>query len=104
MPNNGSGYVTFRVFYGTIGSLCAAALTAGWLVMNAHAQAPHDDAVSNGEIQQIEARVTATVNKSEQNLKDQLDKQYEEQKAIDGKLDWIIQQMIEDARARGNTQ
>lgn len=100
---NGSGPVSYRTFYGTLGSLCAAAITAGWVVMNTHAASPHDDAVSNAELKETEIRVKESVEKTERNLKEQMDKQYMEQKTMDGKLDWIIQQMIEDARARGNT-
>jgi hypothetical protein len=101
---NGSGAVSYRTFYVTLAILCATAISAEWQVMRAHAEDPHVDAASVQQIEKIEERLTTAVEKSEGNLNDKLDRQYEEQKSIDSKLEWIIQQMVESANARGNTQ
>lgn len=101
---NGSGPVTYRTFYVTLAILCGTAISAEWQIMRAHAEDPHQDAASVEQIEKVEQRLVRTVEKSEGNLNDKLDRQYEEQKSIDSKLEWIIQQMVESANARGNTQ
>lgn len=101
---NGSGPVSYRTFYATLAILCGTAISAEWQIMRAHAEDPHQDAASVEQIQAVEKRVTTAVEKSEGNLNDKLDRQYQEQQSIDAKLDWIVQQMVEQARTRGNTQ
>lgn len=101
---NGSGPVSYRTFYVTLAILCGTAISAEWQIMRAHAEDPHQDAASITQIEKVEERLVKTVEKSEENLNEKLDRQYEEQKSIDDKLSWIIQQMVESANARGISQ
>ena len=101
-----NGYVTKAYLYKTIGLTLAAVaglqVTGQWQVMAQHSESPHP--VTSDRIVEAKQEVAEQVKETEARLSEQLDKGYEEQKALNGKLDWIIQQMVEDTRARGNTQ
>lgn len=101
-----NGYVSKAYLYRTVGIVlfsCAGLLaTAWWAVLAQHSSTPHP--ATSQAITETRQEVTRAVEQSEERLAEQLDKGYQEQKALNEKLDWVIQQMIEDARARGNTQ
>lgn len=103
---NGSGPVTYKIFYATLGALIMATIVVigglGSYVMAQHTSVPHP--ATSAVIDDTKGEVTQAVKDSEARLHEQLAEQRIEQRIIDTKIDRILNFMIEDARARGNTQ
>ncbi len=92
----------YRTIAVVFSSVAAAVILTFWQAFAQHNSTPHP--VTTDRIGEAKQEVAQQVKESERRLSSQLDKSYQEQRAIDEKLDWIIQQMIEDARRRGSTQ
>lgn len=92
--------MTKAYLYKTIGVVviaCAGVVaTSWWQVLAQHNSTPHP--VTSDRILESKQEVAKTVEQSEKRLSEQLDKSYTEQRALNEKLDWIIKQMIENAR------
>lgn len=99
-----NGYVTRAQLYKTLAAVFSSAAvivsTVFWQAFAQHNSTPHP--VTSDRIVEAKKDVAEQVRESEKRIAAQLDKTYQEQRAIDDKLDWIIEQMIEEARRGDN--